>query len=558
MVGGRIMNALRPALLSLFVLAPSVPAEAHPQVMKGGHVEDPPGPEKHQDLQQRRAVRGCPVGEPCRGELLRGLHEFELEAFPRPGRDGPWFDGNDPHGHARVRSGLGADDRARRHAVRRPSELRPDLPWLDKLKLPDIPVHWDHRIIKYLEFYRYDPRGRNIMSAWLRDQGKYKHIILKELRRAKLPEALLYIAMIESSYDPHEYSRTGASGLWQFMPASGRIYGMKQDRWLDERNDPVIATKAVTYYFRDLYERFGDWDLALAAFNAGYGAVIKGIAKYNTNDFWTLLELENALPWESARYVPKFLAAAIVGENLQRFGYSDVEVAPPVSWDLVSVGKSTPLKTIAKAAKTTLETIQRLNPQLRRKRTPPGKKSYRVRIPRGAKESFARAIPQLRSEWDDVDAYVVKHGERFEDIAMTHGLSRRKLRAMNGLKSENEVRGGMLLVVPVVSEAEKRENRQKAQEEVRRQEGRRARRGRYRGCRSLGLGKKRQGSRRRLRLEIVAVGAACPARHQGRSASRPLRSRDGVRVCLPSAAPPMSAAGNRQSPGRFIGEPPTE
>src|SRR5690606_39166011 len=104
------------------------------------------------------------------------------------------------------------------------------------------------------------------------------------------------ISMIESSYDPHEYSRTGASGLWQFMPAGGRIYGLEQNRWIDQRNDPVLATRAAMYYFKDLYHRFGDWDLALAAYNAGYGAVLKGIAKYNTNDFWQLLEYENALP----------------------------------------------------------------------------------------------------------------------------------------------------------------------------------------------------------------------------------------------------------------------
>ncbi len=422
-----------------------------------------------QDLGQRRAIRGCPVGDSCRGPLTQALVEFELEAFPKQSSDSPWAPVHSVHGHVVRKQGdrvnaPGARGRAR--VVRRPSEIRPDLPWLDDLKMPDVPVHWDERIIKYLEFYRYDKRGRNIMTTWLRDQNKYQSMMLRQLRKHKLPDALLYISMIESSYSPHEYSRAGASGLWQFMPAAGHIYGLTQNRWLDERNDPGLSTEAVTFYFQDLYDRFGDWDLAMAAFNAGYGAVIKSIAKYNTNSYWQLIEYENGLPWGTSHYVAKWLATAIVGNNLEVFGYQDLTRSPEIKWEQAQVPKSVSLAVVARASGTKKEVIEELNPQLRRGRTPPQTKNYLVKIPIGTKAQFGERFAQLRADWDDADAYVVKHGERFEDIAVAHGIHRSKLRRLNGLASESEVRGGMILVVPKVSEEREVAGRAKAKADL--------------------------------------------------------------------------------------------
>jgi len=402
---------------------------------------------------QRRAVRGCPVGYDCHARLSEDLREFERRTFGRRSRS-PWIEGDSPA--------------ARRSRPRRspdPTKLRPDLPWLGKLQLPDVPMVWDDRVIAYLEFYKDDPRGRRIMSAWLKAQGRYRNMIERELREADLPRDLLYIAMIESSYDATEYSRAGASGLWQFMPGGGRIYGLTVNRWLDERNDPLLATKAAAYYFKDLYQRFGNWHLAMAAYNAGYGAVLKGMAKYNTNDFWQLLDYENALPWESSLYVPKALAAAIVGNNREIFGY-DVSPDPEVRWDHVEVPRSVPLTVIARAAGTDLAAIERLNPQLRRGRTPPGVERYVLRVPEGRASTFAQRFPQLRGDWDDTDAYVVRHGERFEDIATRYGIARKKLRELNGITTEAEVHGGMILVVPKVDDATASSNQKRADDDL--------------------------------------------------------------------------------------------
>ena len=421
----------------------------------------PRPPPLEPDPRARRAVRGCPLELDCRA--MEGMRAFELQAFPRPDARSPWIDADDADGHSRVRL-------LRRGAAARtaddPLELRPDLPWLADLEQPDIPVRWHERVIDYLEFYKDDPRGRRIMASWLTAQGRYDDMLRRELRAAGLPRDLVYVSMIESGFNPHGYSRAGASGLWQFMPSTGRIYGLKQTSWIDERNDPELSTRAAALFLEDLHHRFGDWHLALAAYNAGYGAILHAVSKYNTNDFWELLEYENALPWESSVYVPKILATSIVGQNLEVFGFDDLEPADALRWDTVAVPKSIELSAVARAAGTDVEEIERLNPQLRRDRTPPTIDRYAIRIPEGRAALFAERFPQLEGDWDDYEAYVASHGERFEDIATTYGIRYRRLLELNGLTSEAELRGGTILIVPRISEEQKRENRAKAEDNL--------------------------------------------------------------------------------------------
>jgi len=445
-------------LLVVLGAALSVPAAAdrHPGVQA-----DPPAPAAGraplpEQADGRRAVRGCPVDRDCRPAHER-IRDFELEAFPRSSDD-PWLD-------ERRAGGAVVEKPAVAAAPAKPSEVRPDLPWLDDLELPDLPVRWDRRVIDYLLFYKEDARGRSIMREWLEAQSRYGDMIVGYLKKAGLPRDLLYVAMIESSYDPYDYSRVGASGLWQFMPAGGRIYGLEIDRWLDERNDPLRSTEAVAEYWKDLYQRFGDWNLALAAFNAGYGQVIRAIARYNTNDFWQLLEYENALPWESSIYVPKAIAAAIVGHNREVFGFAGVRGKEQETWDDVTVPTSVSLAVIAKAAGCSVDDVKRLNPQLRRSRTPPGKK-YAVRVPRGGAERFATRFATLRGDWDGYDAYVVAHGERFEDVATAFGISKPKLMKLNDVDSDAEITGGTMLVVPRVSAEQRARNQAKARESL--------------------------------------------------------------------------------------------
>jgi membrane-bound lytic murein transglycosylase D len=405
-----------------------------------------------QDQDGRRNIRGCGVADSCErpGDVLR---EFELEVFPKPGQS-PWVDERTV-GANRVERGAPT-------RVKRPSDLRPDLPWLDKLEMPDLPVTWTSRLIDYLVFYKDDPRGRAIMTSWLEAQGRYRDLIISHLRGAHLPEDLLYDAMIESSYDTGDSSSAGALGLWQFMPAAAKIYGLRIDHWVDERRDPVRSTVAQMDYFADLNQRFGNWETALAAFNVGYGATLRSIARYNTNDYYQLCEYENGLPWETCLYTPKVLAAAIVGHNRALFGYDKVKEAAPETWDEVTVPTSVSLAVIARAAGASEADIKRLNPQLRRGRTPPGETGYTVRVPSGGKPEFARKLAELQTEWDGYDAYVMAHGERFEDVATIYGISLGQLKKLNDVGRESELEGGTLLVVPRIAEEQKAKNRAKA------------------------------------------------------------------------------------------------
>ncbi len=397
----------------------------------------------------RRAVRGCPIGQDCVPPHQQ-LHLIERELFPAPSAGGnPWRTGDS----------LGSPASAGERIVRKPSELRPELAWLDEIELPDLPIRWTPRLVDYLLFYKNDPRGRNIMRGWLVASGRYRDLIVPRLAAAKLPLDLLYVAMIESSFDPTEASPAGAAGLWQFMPAGGKIYGLAQSHWVDERRDPLRATAAVVDYWRDLYQRFGDWHLAMAAFNAGYGAILRSIARYNTNDYWQLCQYENALAWEPTLYVPKALATAIVGRNRELFGFGDLSLAAPEIWDEVVVPGALSLGVVARAAGSTVERIKQLNPQLRRNRTPPGVERYVLRVPRGSKDTFAKRLADLQSEWDGYDAYVVAYGERIEDVAATFGLSKRKLRELNELSDDSQFGGGSVLVVPRISPERREKNR---------------------------------------------------------------------------------------------------
>ena len=433
----------------------TTPAYADPDVHAGAQAVPPVHPAEptlNQDLEQRRNIRGCNAGESC-SRSDEPLREFELEAFPRPGAN-PWIDERNAPA-SRVEGSI-------TKKVKRPSELRPDQPWLDKLAMPDLPVTWTPKLIDYLMFYKDDPRGRSIMTSWLQAQGRYRDLIVSHLRKAHLPEDLLYDAMIESSYDNEDSSYAGALGLWQFMPENSKIYGLRRDRWVDERMDPLRSTIAQMDYFQDLYQRFGDWQIALAAFNAGYGAVLRSIARYNTNDYYALCDYENGLPWETCLYTPKVLAAAIVGHNRTAFGYAEIKEQPPEAWDEVSVPTSMTFAMIAKVAGAKEEDIKRLNPQLRRGRTPPGESGYLVRVPAGAKPEFAKKLAELESEWTGYDAYVLAHGERLEDVATTYGVSLNALRKLNAIDREAELEGGTILVVPKVAADVIEKNKAKA------------------------------------------------------------------------------------------------
>ncbi|HRI52408.1 MAG TPA: LysM peptidoglycan-binding domain-containing protein, partial [Pseudomonadota bacterium] len=331
----------------------------------------------------------------------------------------------------------------------------PTIPWLSALRLLDnlglspTFVRFEAHVIKYLEFYKEEKRGRSIMASWLRKQGRYKTLIEQALDKYGLPRFLLYVSMIESGYDPHDRSNKGAVGLWQFLPEGARIYGLRVDYWIDERKDPVHSTEAAARYLGDLKARFGSWHLTLAAFNAGYGAVLRAMQKYNTNDYWELCRHEDGLPWETLLYVPKAIATALVGENKGFFGYEDLPSDPAITFDTVPVRGSVSLATAARVVGSTPEELQRLNPHLRRGRTPPlaAGETWELRLPPGSAALFGQSAD---ARGERLEPYAVRFGERLEDIARLRGTSVSALRRINGIEDSAEIRTGITLLVPPV------------------------------------------------------------------------------------------------------------
>lgn len=329
-----------------------------------------------------------------------------------------------------------------------------DLSWLEGLTLPDIPIRWDERVIRYLEFFRDDPRGRALIRGWMARVERYGPMIRQTLRSEGMPEDILYLAMIESGFDPRARSDAGAVGLWQFVSRTGTEYGLSQSHWVDERMDPEAATRAGAHYLEALHTRFGTWELAFAAYNMGYGALLRSIRKYGTNDFWRLSRLEAALPYETNLYVAKVMACAIVGRNLERFGLGDLRREAALTWDEVEVPAGTTLSQIARASESTVEELRRLNPSLRRDRTPPGRALSTVRVPGGRGVTFTERWPRVRPGRPAHSPYVVRLGEDLSTVAHRFRTTEAALRELNALAETDSVRPGFDLMVPAVAPRE--------------------------------------------------------------------------------------------------------
>lgn len=318
------------------------------------------------------------------------------------------------------------------------------VPWLENIELPDMPIQWRAPVIRYLEYFRESRRGRSLMNAWLRRSTRYGAMIRDTLREAHLPEDLRCVAMAESGFDPTVRSRRGAAGMWQFVERTGREYDLHVTRWVDERMDPVESTSAAARFLGDLYRRLGRWELALAAYNMGYPALVRSIRKYNTNDYWTLASLEAGLPFETTVYVAKIMACSVVMRNPERFGF-ETDGDEPLDVEDFRIGGGVNLGQLARAAGVTSDLIRTLNPHLRRGRTPPNGQTT-IHIPAGQSEVFARAWGRLRARDAVSRPYVVRFGETVSGIARRFGMTPRALRELNGIEARERLAGATLLV----------------------------------------------------------------------------------------------------------------
>lgn len=325
-----------------------------------------------------------------------------------------------------------------------------DFAWLSKLNKPDLPFRWDPRLVRYLDYFKNTPKGRSMVAILMKRSGRYVDSIQRALRANKLPEDLVWLALVESGMNPRIASHAGAAGLWQFMPKAGTAYGLRIDRWVDERLDPERSTQAALRYLGDLHTRFGRWELALAAYNMGHGGLLTAIRKYNTNDYWELSQFEAGVPYETALYVPKIVALAFVARNRAVFGCDGLELDAPEAFDSVSVAPGISVESVAGAAGATTDTILALNPQLLGTTLPPRvgatSVSYSVRVPAGAGMRAEEKLPKAAAS--DLDRVTLRWGESLESVAIARGTTESKLRALNALTSPVPPRPGTEILVP--------------------------------------------------------------------------------------------------------------
>jgi membrane-bound lytic murein transglycosylase D len=328
-----------------------------------------------------------------------------------------------------------------------------DFGWLRSLALPELPVRWDARVVRYLDYYRGDARGKNLVQAWVRKSGRYGAAMRRVLQEQGLPEDLLWVSLIESGFDPSIRSSAGAAGLWQLMPEGARAYGLVVDRWIDERLDPERSTEAAARYLHDLHRRFGAWELALAAYNMGYGGLLAAIRKYNTNDYWELSKLESGIPYETALYVPKIIALAVAAKNAPTFGLESVKIDPAVTFDSVPVPSGVSVRAIASAASCDVASVEQLNPQLKSARTPPEAPSseattWMVRVPLGKGTVAIQAMAEKAAKDKKFERYATKLGDSIDSIATARGTSRARLVELNAMQKDEVMRPGTVLLLP--------------------------------------------------------------------------------------------------------------
>jgi len=306
----------------------------------------------------------------------------------------------------------------------------------------EIPLDINSRVMRIIRFFQTE--ASETFGLWLKRKGVYEEMFGKILEEEDLPKELVYLAMVESGFSPRAYSWAHAAGPWQFIYGTGRLYGLKRDWWVDERRNPEKSTYAAAKYIKNLYAQFGDWYLVMAAYNSGETRVKRALKREGTKNYWEL----SSLPRETRNYVPSFIAATIIGENPTAFGFN-VTPEPALSVEVVNIKGSIKLSVISKAAEVSLEELISLNPELRRKSTPPRNKGYSLLLPKGTKERFNKNFAKLpESERTGYVQHKVKRGEALSTIATKYGVSVRQIVSLNDIRNKNAIRAGKLLVIP--------------------------------------------------------------------------------------------------------------
>jgi membrane-bound lytic murein transglycosylase D len=327
-------------------------------------------------------------------------------------------------------------------------QLKPKVKEQLEATVSQLPLETNDAVVSYINYFSSE-KGRKTLLAGLRRAGRYKPLISRILAEEGVPQELIYLAQAESGFFPRAVSYKAAVGMWQFIQARGREYGLNQTANTDDRLDPEKATRSAARHLRDLYQRFGDWYLAIAGYNCGDGCIEKAVQRTGYADFWTLRD-KNAVPRETTNYVPIILAMTIMHKNAKAYDLENIEVDSPLAYESVEVQAPTHLALVADAADRPVSDIRELNPALLTNVAPAG---YTVRVPESTKTMVLAALdnipPERRASWR---IHRVTEGDTIESIARRYNMPVSTITAANAA-AEAEI--GDVLVIPTATQLER-------------------------------------------------------------------------------------------------------
>ena len=310
----------------------------------------------------------------------------------------------------------------------------------------DLPLMMTDQVAGYIDYF--SGRGRENFENALIRSGRYRDMIQKTFKEEGVPQDLIYLAQAESGFHPLALSRVGARGMWQFMSSRARGYGLKRSRWVDERQDPEKATRAAAHHLKDLYNQFGDWYLAMAAYNSGPGGVQSAVKRTGYADFWELYR-RNALPRETRNYVPIILAVTIMAKNPEQYGLDKLQLDQPVPYDTIKIDYPVDLRLVSECIGVTPYALQDLNPSLLRWTTPENGE-FELRLPAGTKDQYIAAIEQIPTDkrvwWR---YHQVAQGETLASIARAYRTTALAIEKANSLEPDSGLVADSHLVIPI-------------------------------------------------------------------------------------------------------------
>ncbi len=310
----------------------------------------------------------------------------------------------------------------------------------------DLPLMLTDPVVGYINYF--SSRGRATLENSLIRGGRYREAIENILKDEGVPPELIYLAQAESGFHPLALSRVGARGMWQFMASRAKGYGLQRNQWVDERQDPEKATRAAARHLKDLYNQFGDWYLAMAAYNSGPGTVQSAVRRTGYADFWELYR-RNVLPKETRNYVPIIVAVTIMTKNPSQYGLDKVVTDKPVPYDKIKINYSVDLRLVAGCVDASPETLQDLNPSLLRLTTPKDRE-FELHLPAGTKEKYASAIAavprDMRVWWR---YHNVGPNDSLESISRVYRTPAKAIAQANSLDGDDKLQSASKIIIPI-------------------------------------------------------------------------------------------------------------